>query len=58
MRIKCFSEARGVFEEDQISFEPQIHCLAVAVAVAVAVAAILAVKLTVRMRMILVFHLT
>ena len=26
MRIRCFSEARGVFEEDQISFEPQIHC--------------------------------
>jgi hypothetical protein len=26
MRIKCFSEARGVFEEGQISFEPQIHC--------------------------------
>ena len=26
MQIRCFSEARGVFEEDQISFEPQIHC--------------------------------
>jgi hypothetical protein len=26
MRIKCFSEARGVFEEDQISFEPQMYC--------------------------------
>ena len=26
MRIKCFSEARGVFEEGQISFEPQMYC--------------------------------
>jgi hypothetical protein len=26
MRIRCFSEARGVFEEGQISFEPQMYC--------------------------------